>query len=233
MAGANAKYAVLRSPMKAIVANVPVEVGQMVMPGQSVMTLVDLTRVKLVLGVVERKLPLLRKGQRVQVEIQALAAQAAIVGDAKELTKPREGLVTIVPPAANSVTGLFNVEIELPNPESLLRAGMVGRAIVTVMERRALAVPADAVVRSGDKYLAFFVARGYNAGLDLGGLGKAAVTAPTTIARRVAIEPVSIDKDVYLVTGVPEGLDELIVEGQSRLSDGQPVTVVGDIPRPE
>jgi RND family efflux transporter MFP subunit len=221
--------ATLKSPMSALVARIPVEVGQIVSPGQPVVTLVDTSKVKLVLRVVERKLPLLRKGQRVNVEALALTAAAAASKGPKSAGEPRTGVITLVPPAADPTTGLFHVEIELDNPGGALRPGMIGKAVVSVAERRAYAVPTEAVTHAGDDYWACFVAGSFETGLDLGAIGKVAVRVPNTVVRKVALQPVTIDKDYYLVTDLPEGLNRLVIEGQSRLADAQPVTVVDTV----
>ncbi len=223
MANVNLQDSILLAPMNSTVASVPVEVGQMVPVGQPVATLVDMTKVKLVLGVVESRLPLLRQGQEVSVEVRALRSQSKLLSDSLDLSRPQSGRVTVVPPAADPESGLFNVEVEMNNPNGLLRPGMVGKATVQVMEKQAVAIPAAAAVRSGDKAWAFFVGQGYRTGLNLGPLGSAAVDVPTTIARRVWFEPIAFDKDYYLVDEAPEGLELLIVEGHTRLRDGQTV----------
>jgi RND family efflux transporter MFP subunit len=229
IANANLQDATLKAPMPAMVAAVPVELGQMVQPSQPVVTLVDLSKVKLVVGVVERKLPVLRRGQKVKIDVQALAANRASMKDpeqAKALGKPRNGVITIVPPAADPVTGLFNVEIELDNADGLLRPGMIGKASVTVLEKKAIAIPADAVTKVGDQHYAYFVGLGYETGLDMGGLGKTSFTVPTRVARKLPINPVAIDHDFFLITDLPDTLDQLVVEGQTHLADGQPVRVL-------
>lgn len=228
VAQVNLQDATLRAPMRGRVAFVPVKVGEMVQPGKTVMSLVDLSQVKLVIGVVERKLPLLKKGQKVRVQVEALSSQARMLRDASALAAPREGIVAVVPPAADPVTGLFNVEIELPNSDRLLKPGMVGRAQVSVMETEAFVIPADAAVRVGERAYAFFVGDTYTAGLNLGAIGKAAVNVPTTVARKIEFEPILFDSDDYLVAELPEGLNRLVVEGQERLNDGSPVRVVMD-----
>jgi HlyD family secretion protein len=231
IANVNLQDATLKAPRSALVAVIPVEVGTMVQPGQTVITLVDLSRVKLVVGVVERKLPLIRKGQKVDIEVQALAANQSVVKDpvkAAALGKPRSGVITIVPPAADPVTGLFNVEIELDNPDGLLRPGMIGKASVVVQEKKAFAIPVDAVTKQGDQYFAYFVAHGYETGLDLGGLGKTSFTVPAPVARKLPFTPVAVDREYYLITDLPDTLDQLVVEGQSRLADGQPVHVLDE-----
>jgi RND family efflux transporter MFP subunit len=225
VANVNLQDATLKSPIRGLVAKVPVEIGQMVTPAQPIVTLVDLSNVKLVVGVVERKLPLLKKGQKVQVEVQALSSGQD--SGEKLAASSRTGVITIVPPAAEPTTGLFNVEIELPNEDGKLRPGMIGKAVVAVSERKAIAIPADAATRVGDQYFAYFVGPGYEVGLNLGALGKSEVKVPTTIAHRVSFTPLSIDKDYYLVPAdFTEGMGQLIVEGQTRLADGQTVRVI-------
>ena len=223
MANVNLQDSVLKAPMDATVAAIPAEVGQMAPAGQTVVTLVDTTRVNLVLGVVESRLPLLRQGQQVMVEVRALHAQSKLLSDSTALAGPRSGTVTVVPPAADSQTGLFNVEVELDNKDGSLRPGMVGKATIVVMEKQAVAIPAGAATRSGDRAWAFFVDKGLRTGLDLGALGSVAVDVPTTVAKRVWFDPIAFDKDYYLVEEPPQGLELLIVEGQTRLRDGQTV----------
>ncbi len=228
VANVNLQDATLVAPFSGRVAALPLEVGQTVTPGQPVVSIVDLTKVKLVVGVVERKLPLLRRGQPVTVQVEALASQARKLRDASALGAPRHGYVTIVPPAADPATGLFSVEIELDNDERLLRPGMVGRALVSVMETKAVVVPASAAIRVGDEAWAFFVGETLQAGLSLGAIGKASLDVPTTVARKVVFKPFLFDKDEYLLTEAPEGLSRLVVEGHERLSDGAPVRVVSE-----
>lgn len=228
MATVNLNDATLKAPICGLVSMVPVEMGQTVSPGQKIATIVDTTTVKLVLGVVERKLPLLKRGQDVAVNIQALQAQSNILAQARELSQPRQGKVTIVSPAADPVTGLFRVEIELDNADGMLRPGMIGKANVTVMERHVVAIPADAAQRIGDQATAYFVANHYKAGLDLGGLGRAELDVHAPVARKVEFTPLAFDKDYYLVADLPAGLSRLVVEGQSRLVDGQPVMILDD-----
>jgi len=219
--------ATLKAPMPALVAAIRMEVGETVNANVPILTLVDLSKVKLAIGVVEKKLPLLRKGQRVKVEIAALAAHATMSKDGAPVSQVREGTITIVPPAADEATGLFNVEIELANDDGKLRPGMVGKAIVAVTEKKAIAIPAEAVTRNGEHCTAYFVAQGFTSGMSLGNLGDASLKIETTIARKVSFKPMAIDKDFYLVTDMPDGLSDLIVEGQTRLSDGEPVNVIG------
>ena len=222
---------ILRAPMNSTVAAIPAEIGQMASPGQPVITLVDLSRVKLIVGVVERKIPLLREGQKVSIEVLALSSQAGIISDSQTVGRAREGIVKVVPPAANSSTGLFNVEIEMKNEDGMLYPGMIGKATVAVMQQNVVAIPASVAVRRGDKAWAYFVGDGYTTGLQLGLVGSMKIEVPTTVARRVGFNPVTVDRNYYLVTELPQGMNRLVVEGHTRLSDGQTVRVIDPLVR--
>ena len=224
MANVNLQDTELRAPMDATVAAIPVEIGQMVATGDAAVTLVDLSRVKLVIGVVERKLPLLRQGQEVAVEVMALTSHADLVSDSPKVSRTQKGVITMVPPAADRQTGLFDVEIELKNDDGLLFPGMIGKATVTVMEQQAVAIPASVAIRSGDEASAFFITYKHKAGSEAAESDALEEIVP--VAQLVWFTPIVFDKDYYIVKEVPEGLDRLIVEGHTRLRDGQAVKEV-------
>lgn len=214
VAQVNLEDATLIAPLDASVAQVDVELGTMIQPGQRVLSLVDLDRVNLVVGVVERKLPLLKVGQPVAVEVLALSHDAARAPGVADASSRREGRVSVVPPAADPVTGLFNVEIELANDDLALRPGMVGRADVEVLRVDAIAVPMAAARRQGDRATAYFA--------DV-------VSTPEgdrTIARRVTFRPLAVAEDVYLVDAMPGDFARVIVEGQQGLADGQTINLI-------
>lgn len=227
MAQVSVDEAVLKAPRDAIVARVPVEVGEMVPAGATVMTLVDLDRVILKLGVSERRMPDIREGQAVKVRVYALREVESDGVDRGVGLKGRmfDGVVRVVPPIANAQR-LFEVEVQIENKEELLKPGMIAEAVITTGERVAVAVPASAAFRSGDEVTAFFVEHGHDLEMGFGGLGVARVHVPATVAKEVRFRPRSIEGSLYLVDGLPGDLEELVVEGQSRLTDGQPVVVL-------
>jgi multidrug efflux pump subunit AcrA (membrane-fusion protein) len=208
------------------IAEIPHDIGQTVKPGQLVVRLVDLRSIKLVVGVVENKIPLLKRGQKVKVDVFALTSQAGKLSNSGKLSEIQVGTIFAVPPAADPVTGLFNVEILLPNEDRILRPGMVAKAIVSVAQKRAFAVPAEAVSRSGQKLRAFFVTEGYSLEMDLGALGKKQIQAPVKVARQIMLTPLASHKEYFLVTDLPKGMNLLVIRGQSRLSDGQAVKLL-------
>ena len=118
-----------------------------------------------------------------------------------------EGRIHYVGSAASSKNRTFPAEIELTNTDAELRPGMIGR-VSLVKERYpdALVVPRDALLERDEGSVAFVL------------------QDDRARAKPVVLGPSEAD---YVV--VKEGLaagDWLIVTGQRRLVDGQPVKVV-------
>ncbi|MEX2215573.1 MAG: efflux RND transporter periplasmic adaptor subunit [Phycisphaeraceae bacterium] len=225
----NEKDATLRSPIDGKIATIPHEIGMMVRPGESVMRVVDLKKVKLIIGVVERKLPQVTEGLNVEVVVQALTAQAQATRGVDAKVAPRKGKVTMVPPAANPVTGLFDVEIELENEKGELKPGMIAKAMIRLRENHSvIAVPAEAVRRRAGKLTAFFITEGMPIGLDMGKLGRVELNVPTPVVRQFDLGDAILDDDHYLIFDPPKGVTQLVIEGQTRIADGSAVIVVNE-----
>jgi RND family efflux transporter MFP subunit len=227
VAKVNHDDAILKAPIAGRVAALPLEVGSMVRPGDMVVRLVDMSKVKLIIGVVQSKRPQVREGQKVQVEVLALQANNTAVHGSDSKLPPRTGYITMVPPASNPVTGLFDVEIELDNKDGALKPGMIAKATIALREdAEVVAVPAEAVKRKGNKLTAYFVSEGLDVGLNLGAIGQSHLTVPTMVVREFTIDKAVLVEDHYLISGLPPGISHLVVEGQTRVSDGKPVLVV-------
>ncbi|QQE11801.1 efflux RND transporter periplasmic adaptor subunit [Planctomycetota bacterium] len=208
VASVNLRDTTLVSPIDATVATVPAELGQMVSPTDNVATLVDINNVNLAIGVVERKLGLLKLGQEVDVYIEALRNGYGDREAGADLIY-RKGLVTTIPPMAADATGLFNVDIEIDNSDGSLRPGMIGRADVRIRTVNAYAIPADAVRKKGNRIIAFVVDENLESG--------------TAVAKRLELMPDYMDNEFYLITEMPEKEMTLITEGNSMLVDGEVV----------
>ena len=119
------------------------------------------------------------------------------------------GIVFRIHPTIDPSSRTFNVEVKVPNNGQKLRPGMFCRVSFTLGEVDALVVPSVAVLKlqgSNDRYV--FIAEN----------GKAKRVS-VKIGRRFN------DKVEVLSNELKEG-DKLIVVGQSRLLDGDPVEIV-------
>ncbi|QDU33744.1 Macrolide export protein MacA [Poriferisphaera corsica] len=210
VAKVNLQDTTLLAPIDGTIATIPAELGQMVSPQDNIVTLVDISKVKLDIGVVERKLGLLKLGQEVDVYIEALRSDTRRKGNDDGLIK-RKGVVATIPPMANNISGLFNIDVDIDNSDGLLRPGMIGRADVKIRTVKAYAIPADAVRKKGSRIIAF--------------VAEADTGAGTVRAKRLEIEPDYIDNANYLIIDLPMDNVTLLTEGNSVLIDGEVVRI--------
>lgn len=118
------------------------------------------------------------------------------------------GVVTASSPSVDPVSGLVPVEIAFDNPDGRLSPGMTGRVAVALeTHQNSLSVPEIAFRRTAGG-LELVLARS----------GRAAIVPVTAgISSRGMVE---------VVSGLSAG-DSVVVEGQFRVADGDPITVSG------
>ena len=136
----------IHSPANGIVVNVGVREGQYVTPQTELYTVADLSHVWVLVDIFEDELPWVRAGD--QVRMTVAAAPGSIF----------EGRLTYIYPYAESQTRTVKARLEFDNAELLLKPDMF--ADVTILaspEVDAVAVPSEAVVRSGIREQVFVV----------------------------------------------------------------------------
>lgn len=151
-----------------------------------------------------------------EVDVEVNVSEANInqikAGDKVEVlvsavaSEPLTGKVTIVSPAVNPQTRQYSVKISLENNEGLLKPGMFARVyLVTAKQQDAVKIPKEAVVTTnGQKYV--FV-----------------VEEEIAVQKEVTLG-LTNNSLVQITGGVMEA-EEVVVKGQHRLTDGQPVIV--------
>ncbi|ARA95158.1 efflux transporter periplasmic adaptor subunit [Rhodothermaceae bacterium RA] len=129
----------VRAPFAGRVASVDVEEGQHAAAGDPLLVLLDDTRMKVEVDVLEADLVRLKAGARAWVRIPALADEIF------------EGFVHTINPRVEPATGTGRVTVVIPNPQGRLMAGLfayVALEVTRLPDR--LAVPSEAVlVRQG------------------------------------------------------------------------------------
>lgn len=197
------KHCELSSPLKqATVSRKYVESNERVPAGQPVLQVMDLSQVRVALGVPDTRLVDFRIGQQLTVVAEALPGES--------LT----GTVSKIQPAADLKTRTFEVEVTIDPPRGL-KPGMV----VTLLSGRPaemILMPLTAVQRGPnvDDYDVFVVTR----------------EADHDVARRKRIQFEGVyDNCLCLSTGAKSQVqlgDRVIVAGANRLVDGQSVRVL-------
>jgi RND family efflux transporter MFP subunit len=129
-------YAELRAPFDGVITERHADPGAMATPGVPLLTVEDPSTYQLETPIDEARAALVAIGQSVDVRIDSTQADDAMRGRVVEIAR--------VDPASHA----FLVKIELP-PAARLRSGLFGRATFAAAARRALTVPAAAIVTRG------------------------------------------------------------------------------------
>jgi len=169
-------------------------------------------------GLASAGYPLIKVGNLKSMEVQISVTEERInglkVGQEAEVTvdaasdTPFKGEIVSISPFKDSITQVYPVKIRVPNDNGLLKSGMFARVkLMVALYSDAVTVPEDAVVVSDDKTIVYTLE---------GDVARANV---------VQIGPTSMGKTV-ITKGLEPG-KEVIIEGQSLLTDGAKVKVEG------
>lgn len=191
------EYMSIRAPFDGTVQERQVEIGDFVRAGDPVATFVDNTRLIVTGSIAEQDVRHVNPGDR--------ATALLVTGEEVE------GRIRYLSPVAEESTRTFTVELEIPNPEGRLPAGVTAEMRLRAGEIHAHRVSPSLLVLDAE-----------------GRLGISTVDA----AGLVAFHPVEIarsETDGVWVTGLPEQAT-IITVGQGYVSAGQRVTPVEALP---
>lgn len=117
------KYTELRAPSKGILVSRNVEPGEVVTPGQEVLSLSDLSRVDLKVFVDETEIGKVRPGQEVDVKIDTFPSKT-YTGHVSFISPEGEFTPKIIQTHKERVKLVYLVKIAIPNPNFELKTGM-------------------------------------------------------------------------------------------------------------
>lgn len=139
----------VHSPFAGIVVNIGAREGQYVSPQTELYLIADLSRVWVYADIYEDDLPWVREGDEAVMEVTGIPGERF------------NGKVTYIYPYLESKSRTIRVRLEFPNPGLRLKPDMYANVTIAADQRvDAVAVPSEAVVRSGDREQVF---------VDLGG----------------------------------------------------------------
>ncbi len=162
-----------------------------------ILTVMQINPVKIVINVSESEFTKVKLGMPIDITFD-------VFGD--ELFK---GKVSLVYPTIDPMTRTFGVEVEIPNSNNRVRPGMFARATIDFGAKDHVVVPDRAVVKragSGDRFVYVYNNDG-----------------------TVSYVKVELGRHIDTLYEVLSGLEnntQVVVAGQSRLSDGVKVNVV-------
>jgi membrane fusion protein (multidrug efflux system) len=189
----------LRAPISGFVGMRRIDVGDTVGAGIPVIAVLDLNPVKVRVAIPESEIGKVREGARATVTIPSL--------DGRQF----EGKVETVGVAADPASRTYSARIAVPNPERLLRAGMVSEArVFSSAMIDAITVPGGAIVH------------------DPQGVAQVYVYSPErqrVYAKRVDVGG-PIGNEVEILSGLTGG-EQVVVAGQQNVREGSPVKIIG------
>jgi len=138
------KSLTLRSPISGTVLAKQVFAGQYVMPQSDLYLVADLSTVWLQAKVFQYELPHVAIGMPASVSFSSLPS-----------TRPLAGKIVFIDPVVDEMSRSVQVRVELSNSSGTLRPGMFGDVSITHAMGSGLTVPASAVIRTGERDIAF------------------------------------------------------------------------------
>jgi len=185
----------LRAPMAGVIAEKPVEQGDMVSPQVCMFRLVESDPLEARFGVSERYLSFLKEGRtRAEIQVDAYPEEEFI------------GALSRVYPTVDVGTRTVMVEVTVPNREQRLKPGMFARGRLVLREREnVVVVPDSALVRTDGQVHVFVVSSGI-------------------ATRRPLKLGLAQGADHEVVEGLSAG-ELVVVRGQRLLRDGAKVAV--------
>ena len=182
----------VKAPYAGVIAELPVSLGDMAMPGRPLLTLYDPAALRVTAAVPQSTLARLAAGQPARVEVPGLPAER------QWLTSPRVQVLPVIDAATHSA----QVRIDLPVGLQGVTPGMFARVWLATpggTESR-LYVPAAAIVRRAEMTGLYVIDSAGRPALRLVRLGRAQndsieVLAGVAAGERVALDPQAAAKD--------------------------------------
>ena len=178
------------APFKGRTGARQVSPGQVITRNTLLTSLVDLDPMKVEMGIPERYLGQVQTGQRLEFEVVAYPGRRF------------EGEIYFIASQLDLATRTALVKTRIPNPDGLLKAGMVATLELRLKIREsAILIPEVALISNGDQYFVFLV------GPEL-----KAVLQPVKVGQR-------LPRWAEITEGVATG-DTVVVEGHQKIGPG-------------
>ncbi len=198
------KNTILRAPYNGLITGRYYNEGEIFSPtpntaaGKAALfTLMQIERLKVYMNLYEKYLPVVRPGIPTELKTDVYPGETF------------EGKVFRVYPTVDPVTRTFQIEVHMQNRGNMLRPGMFAKASLKLGTRKALVVPAIAVLQQPGTNERFVFIN------DNGKAKKVVVT----LGER-------FDDQLEIISPELRGGEELVWAGQKRLEDQTPIEIV-------
>lgn len=126
-------YSTLKSPLTGVVLERVTDPGNLVEPGEEVLTLGDFEKVKIRVLVSELALGEIQRGQQVEVALDAFPDETY------------SGRVTRISPSTSNDSRQVPVEVQIPNPDRRIGQGLLARVTFSRQEVERVVIPETAL----------------------------------------------------------------------------------------
>ncbi len=205
---ANINYANITSPVNGVVGGLPYKEGSLVSGTitEPLTTVSDTRNMRAYFSMNEKELldfSRTFKGNTMQEKINNIADVSLILIDNSKYEHP--GKIETINGLINKRTGSTEFRAAFQNPEGILRSGGSGVVQIPFTEKNIVLVPQVAVFEMQGKKIVYLVGK------------------DNKVASRVIDTKGTLDLDFIVSGGIEEG-DLLVVEGVSKLAEGQEIT---------
>ncbi|GHV83256.1 hypothetical protein AGMMS50212_05960 [Spirochaetia bacterium] len=195
---------VVTAPIAGIVTAVPGQVGQKISQANSIVQIAGGGALEIQLNVSEKNISKIKMGLPCTILLDAYPGESF------------RGRVSEISPTVDPASRTMKIKVNVDNQGSRLKAGMFATVRVIVQQKdNVLELPSNAILQRGeDKFV-------YKVDSD-------PANPSFRAARRVVIEPgLQVDTQTEIVRGLSLG-DEIVVKGQTNLSDGARINVINN-----
>ncbi|MTI53311.1 efflux RND transporter periplasmic adaptor subunit [Geosporobacter ferrireducens] len=133
---------VLLSPSYGTVVKKLVETGESIAAGYPAIVLGQLDILEVEIGVTDKYVGKLKKGQEVDLQIYGLE-------------KAIKGKISNIDATADAETRTFGVKIEINNKDRTIKPGMIARANIVLGQSETMLIPVDTVIKHHDKAVVY------------------------------------------------------------------------------
>ncbi len=192
----------IRAPFAGVVGLSDITPGALVNPGAPIVTLDDLSAVRVDFQVPERYLAQVREGQAITAKVDAYPGQTI------------NGRIAKLDTRIDERTRAITARAEFPNPQRRLKPGMMVRVGVARGVRQGVSAPESAVSVQGDSAFVYVLHT---------------IDKRTVAEQRPVLTGVRQNGFVEITDGVKAG-DKIVADGLNKIQPGQPVRVVSARP---
>jgi len=187
-------FSALNAPIGGAVLERLRQPGDLVRPGEDILTLGDFRNIKVVVPVSELDLASVQVGQSVPVRLDAFPDRTFT------------GRVERIAPIADATARLVPIEIFLPNNEGLITAGLLARVSFQSSPNQVIVPERALEVGEGDEPMMFVLQEGET----------------PSVSRRVVEVGDRANGEVEILSGIEPG-ETIVVRSSAPLTDGQTV----------